>query len=162
MEELIKTFHIDWKLLIAQLINFGIVVFVLYKFAIKPLTKVMDERTTEIEKSLIDAKKIEENLAQTEKDRQELLTQAKREAQNIIQKSQEEGKKQGEEMVIKAKTEVANVIAGAKEQIAQEKDKMFKEVRAEVVNLTIAATRKILGKVVDKEVDEKLIKDILK
>ena len=62
MEELIQTFHIDWKLLIAQLINFAIVLFVLWKFAIKPLSKTMDKRTNDIEKSIDDAKKIEENL----------------------------------------------------------------------------------------------------
>ena len=55
MEEIIKTFHIDWKLLIAQAVNFAIVVFALYKFAYKPLLKTMNERTAKIEQGLKDA-----------------------------------------------------------------------------------------------------------
>ena len=84
MDELIKTFYIDWKLLIAQLVNFGIVLWVLYKFAIKPLSKTMDARTEEIEKSLEDAKKIEASLAQTETERQDKLDAAKKNTQKHI------------------------------------------------------------------------------
>ena len=61
MESIIKTFHIDWKLMIAQIINFAIVVGIIWYFAIRPLIKKMTERTKTIEKSLEDAKKIEEN-----------------------------------------------------------------------------------------------------
>ena len=162
MEDLIKIFHIDWKLLIAQIINFGIVLFVLWKFAFKPLSKMMEKRSQEIEKSLVDAKKIEENLEQSKLDKDEVLTEARKEAQAMIVRAQEQGKKQGEEMVANAKLEVGNVIAGAKEQIAQEKEKMIREVREEVVKLTIETTKKVLGKAVSKEVDEKLIKESLK
>jgi F0F1-type ATP synthase membrane subunit b/b' len=57
---------------------------------------------------------------------------------------------------------VANVIAGAKEQIAEEKHKMIKDVKAEVSNLVIEATKKVLEKIVNKEIDEKIIKESLK
>lgn len=162
MQELITTFHIDWKLLIAQIVNFGIVLFVIWKFAFKPLTKVMDERSKDIAKSLDDAKKIEENLAKSLEEKNQIIMEAKKEAQGIIQKSQEQGKKQGEEIVASAKTEVANVIAGAKEQIAEEKIKMIKDVKTEVANLVVESTKKILEKVINKDLDEKIIKESLK
>ncbi|MBU1036437.1 F0F1 ATP synthase subunit B [Patescibacteria group bacterium] len=162
MDELIKTFHIDWRLLVAQLVNFGIVLFVLWKFAVKPLSRMMNNRTKEIEKSLEDAKKIEEDLVKSQKQREGKLTEARKEAQAIIQKAQTEGNKQGEEMVDRAKAEVTTIIAGAKEQIAQEKSKMMKEVKSEVVNLTMETTKKVLDKVVSKDIDEKFIKGSLK
>ena len=146
----------------AQIINFGIVLFVLWRFAFKPLAKMMEKRSQEIEKSLADAKKIEENLAQSRLDKDEVLVKARKEAQAIIMQAQEQGKKQGEEMVASAKAEVANVVAGAKEQIAEEKRKMFKEVKEEIVSLTIETTKKVLGKAVSKEVDEKIVKESLK
>jgi F0F1-type ATP synthase membrane subunit b/b' len=52
MDSIISTFHVDLKLLIAQVINFGIIFFVLYKFAFKPIAKIMQERTNTIEKKL--------------------------------------------------------------------------------------------------------------
>lgn len=162
MEELINTFHIDWKLLIAQLVNFGIVVFVLYKFAIKPLSKTMDQRTAEIEKSLDDAKKIEGDLAKLAEDKEKAMLEAKKQAQEIIEKARKQGEVQGKTMVDDAKKEVQTVIAAAKEQIAQEKQAMIKDVKAEVSNLVIKATAKVLEKVTTKEVDAKLVEESLK
>lgn len=162
MDEIIKTFHIDWKLLIAQLINFAIVLFILWKFAIKPLSKVMNKRTKEIEKSLADAKKIEENMTKSQTERENLIKQTKREAQKIIQKSQEEGQKQGAEIVSQAKAEAQNIVTKTKEQIDLEKQKMLKEVKSEVANLVVKTTEKVLAKTVTKEMDEKLIQESLK
>ena len=78
MDSLIETFHIDTKLLLAQAINFAIVFAVLYFFALKPLMKAMGERTEKIEKSLDDAKKVEEKLAKTEEDYSKELSNAKK------------------------------------------------------------------------------------
>lgn len=162
MDELIKTFHIDWKLLIAQLINFAIVLFILYKFAIKPLSKTMDKRTEEIEKSLKDAKKIEENLAKIEAEKAEKIQQAKKEAAEIIEKSRQQGEEQGQRLVAEAKAEVQTVIAAAKEQIAQEKNQMLKEVKSEVGELVVRATKKILEKTMSKEIDSQLVEESLR
>ena len=56
MESIISTFHIDWKIIIAQMINFVIVFVVLYIFALKPLSKLMKERGEKIAKGIDDAK----------------------------------------------------------------------------------------------------------
>ena len=61
MQELITTFHIDWKLMIAQIVNFGLVFTLLYWLAAKPLSKLMKDRTKEITDGLDNAK-----LAKTE------------------------------------------------------------------------------------------------
>ena len=63
MDSLITTFHIDWKMIIAQLINFVVVFFVLYRYALKPLAKLMEERGTTIEDGLKNADKQKELLA---------------------------------------------------------------------------------------------------
>lgn len=162
MDELIKTFHIDWKLLIAQLVNFGIVLFVLYKFAIKPISKTMDKRTKEIEKSLNDAKKIEENLAKIGQEREATILSAKREAQEIIEKSRKQGQVHGQQIVEEAKGEVQTIISAAKEQIAQEKNQTLKEIKSEVGGLVVAAVTKILEKTSSKKIDEELVSEALR
>ena len=161
MEELIKTFHIDWKLLIAQLANFGIVLFVIWRFALKPLNKVMDKRGKEIAKSLEDARAIEANLAKSEKEREERIMAAKKEAQEIIETSRSQGKLQGQELVESAKHEVQTVIAAAKEQIASEKDRMIKEVKSEVSQLVVLTTKKVLTEILDENLDAKVIESSL-
>ena len=162
MDSLITTFHIDWKLLIAQIINFGIVLAVLWFFALKPLLKTMKDRGEEIDASLRNAEKIKENLTKVEKDKEAIILAAKKEAQIIIEASRKQGDEQGQQIVDNAKKEVQAVIATAKEQINQEKEKIIKDAKAEVGDLVIQATKKILEKTGSKELDEKLVKNTLK
>jgi F0F1-type ATP synthase membrane subunit b/b' len=84
MESIISTFHIDWKIIIAQAVNFGVVFVVLYIFALKPLSKLMAERSEKIGKGLTDAKTNEELLKQTSAKYDEMLANAKKEATNIF------------------------------------------------------------------------------
>jgi len=158
MDELIKTFHIDWKLLTAQLVNFAIVVWVIYRFGLKPLMKVMDKRSQEIQKSLDDAKKIETNLMMSEQEREEKIQTAKKEASAIIEQARLHGQKQAEEMIDQAKTEVKTVINQAKEQIQSEKHKMLKEIKQEVGQLVISSTKKVLNEVMNSKIDQEIIK----
>ena len=67
MDSIISTFHIDWKIIIAQAINFGVVFVVLYIFALKPLSKLMAERSEKIKKGIDDAKKSDELLQKAER-----------------------------------------------------------------------------------------------
>ena len=78
MDSLIQTFHIDAKLLAAQAINFAIVFAVLYFFALKPLVKVMQERTKKIEKSVKDAQEVDKRLARAEEDYNIKISEAKK------------------------------------------------------------------------------------
>ena len=92
MEDFISTFHIDWKILIAQAINFGIVLLLLYFFALKPLKKIMSERTNVIEKGIADAKHNAELVTKTTKEYEEVIAKARAEARTLFQ----EGKKEAE------------------------------------------------------------------
>jgi F-type H+-transporting ATPase subunit b len=155
MESLIETFHIDIKLLIAQMINFAIVISVLYFFALKPLVKTMRDRTAKIEKSLEDAKKIDKKLEKTQTDYREALAKAKKEANDILAKAREEAEAKRTVMLNRAKDEIGRVITEEKDKIRQEKARMLKELKREVADLVVAATEKVLEKKVDKETDRK-------
>ena len=161
MEELIKTFHIDWKLLIAQIVNFAIVLLVLWRYALKPLTALMDKRSKEIAKSLDDAKVIEVNLAKSRKEKEEIILTAKKEAQTIIEQSRLQGQKQGQELLEKSKEDVQAVITEAKRQIVQEKEKMLETVKQEVGSLVIEATAKVFKELANEDLDEKMVKNML-
>lgn len=156
MDEIIKTFHIDWKLLIAQLVNFGIVLFVLWRFALKPLSKNMEKRGKEIAKSLDDAKEIEEKLSQTRREVEEKLLAAKKEARSIIQKAQEQGKKQESAIIASSQKQSQELLAKAKTEIELQKEQMLKEIKNEAARLVVAATQKVLETKIDAETDQEL------
>ena len=102
MESFISTFHIDWKILIAQAINFGIIFAVLYFFALKPLKKVMSERTNVIEKGIKDAKHNAELIASTQKEYEKVIADAKAEAHTLFQEGKKEAESKKAEMMAKA------------------------------------------------------------
>ena len=162
MESLISTFHIDLNSFIAQLVNFAIVFAVLYFFAFKPLVKVMTERTEKIDKSLKDADDIEKRLSLTEKEREEIINAAKKQANIIIEEANKRGEVREGELVAKAKEEIGQVINIEKEKLARDKAETLKEIKKEVADLVILTVEKVLSEKMDSESDQKLIKKMIK
>ena len=162
MENLIETFHIDIKLLIAQVINFAIVFAVLYFFALKPLMKVMRERTKKIEKSVDDAKKIEEKLVKSEEEYNKQIVHAKKEANIILEKTSQQAEERKKETITKAKEEIGQIINQEKANIQTEKAKTLKEIKREVADLVVASVEKVLEKRLDNKKDEELIRRMVK
>jgi len=162
MEEIIKTFHIDWKLLVAQAVNFAIVVFALYKFAYKPLLKSMNERTAKIEQGLKNAELSQQELAKAETGRKEEIIKAKKEARKIIEEAMEQANENQEKIVASAKERAEKVVAEAKEQIQQEKKRMILEVKKEIGELVILATEKVIDEKIKQEGDQEIVTNSIK
>lgn len=161
MESLIETFHLDLRLLIAQAINFAIVFFVLYFFALKPLFKVMKEREDKIAKSMDDAKKAEEYLIEAESKYKTEINRAKKEANEILEKAILASEEKKKEILNKAKEEIAQAILKEKEDLRQEQGRMMKEIKADIGGLVMKAVEKVLEEKVDSKKDEELIKKIV-
>jgi ATP synthase F0 subunit b len=162
MDSLITTFHIDFKIIIAQLINFAIVFAVLYWFALKPLMKVMSNRTETIEKGLNDAKVSADKLSQAEKEYSAMVIKARQESQEILKAAKEDATQNREQILKEAKEEVAKVVTQGKNQLAQEKLTMIQEAKAEVISLVVEGVKKVLGDTVSKEIDASAFKKSLK
>jgi F-type H+-transporting ATPase subunit b len=160
MDSFISTFHIDWKILIAQAINFGIIFLLLYFFALKPLKKIMGERTNVIEKGIEDAKRNAELITTTQKEYEESIAKARREAQILFQEGKKETEAKKREMMEKAEQEVGIMIASGKKNLEAEKVKMIEEAKGQIVSLVVAATEKILMDQSDKTITDKAIKKI--
>jgi len=162
MDELIKTFHIDWKLLIAQIVNFAIVLGVLWYFALKPLMKIMNKRSQDIEKSLKDAKEIEKKLAEADQTKEKTILEAKQEALIIMEKIAKEAKKLREGELLETRKEMEKLTEKTKADLLTEKEKMVQEAKQEVGNLVVEASSKIVGKNLDNEANKKLIQETVK
>ncbi len=160
--EILNLFGIDWRLMVAQLINFAVVVVVLWWFALKPLMHTMQSRSDEIKKGLTDAKQAEERLEKVEKDVRAKLNEAQTEAVKILERAKKQSDESKQATINKTKEEVEALISRAKEQIKSEKDSMVQEVKGEVAQMVVTALEKILSKEVSKDVDKKYIDKILK
>ena len=162
MEELIKTFHIDWKLIVAQLVNFAIVLWVLKKFAYGPVLKMMTERADKIEKGVKDAESAGAKLAEITEKEKAVLVEARKQAQEIVAKAEALALKSKDEIIAEAKVQSEKVLADSAKKIEQEKNQMMQEVKGQIASLVISATSKIVDIKVDEEKDKDLIAKAIK
>jgi F-type H+-transporting ATPase subunit b len=145
MQEFIETFHIDWKLMIAQLFNFAVVFLAFYLLAAKPLQKLMKERGEKISKGLNDAEVNAKILEKTSKESEEILAKARIEANKIFREGKKEEEAKAVSMQEEAEKKVKEILDNGKKTLEAEKVKMVEEARKEIVTLTMAATEKVLS-----------------
>ncbi len=160
MESIISTFHIDWKIIIAQMLNFGVVFTVLYIYVLKPLNKVMKERQDKIQKGLNDAKENAEILSQTETKHEEILANARLEAHNIFQDVKKEADTKRAEIIEEAKREASLIIENGKAVLENEKRKLITEEHEEIVALIMNGVEKLLSHKIDTVSNDQMIKEL--
>jgi len=153
---------IDLKLFIAQLINFAIVLLVLWKWVFIPVSKKLQERTDKIEKSLNDAERITREKQEFENWRQQELTKARQEASSIVTTAQADAVKAKDQILQQTKEDQQKLIEQAKMHIEQEKTAQLQSAKNELADLVTNATEKILRSKLDPKKDAELIKESLK
>lgn len=162
MGEVISTFHVDVKLLIAQAVNFAIVFVVLYYFGIRPLMKILTERSKKIDDSLKNAAKIEKELKLTESGREEVIRQARQEANALLTEVERKGEERKKEMMVKAKEEIEKIVSKTKEDLEIEKKIMLKHVKEEAGEMIVNAVEKVLGEKINDGIDKSYIEKVVK
>ena len=161
MDSLLTQLGIDWKLLIAQIINFLVLLAILYKFLYKPVFKILHDREEKIEKSLRQAERIEKNLFESEAEKSKIVAEARNEAGKVIAESKETAEKIRNELINQAKLDSLNTLEQGKKQLQAERETMFKELRGEVADMVRTATEKILRKKMDSDQDKQAIEKSL-
>lgn len=162
MDSLISTFHLDWKLMVAQAINFAIVILVLYFFALKPLKKLMDERGATIAGGLENAEKQKELLANAQAEYEAMIAKANADASAKMKEAKKDAEAKAVQMMEKAQADVATTISAGKMQLETEKAKMMEEAKKELASLVVSATEKVLGGVVTERIDAKIVEESIK
>ncbi len=156
IEAVAGQFGLNGQIFLAQLINFLIVLVVLWRFVYKPVVRFLDERAEKIEKSVKQAEEIEVRVKAIEVEREAVIATARKESAQILEKAHHEAEARGEEIVSAAKREVERVIAKGKQSLAADQEAMLRELRKEVIDLAMKAATRI----VQNEIDEKKSKSI--
>lgn len=158
----IGTLGLNWKLFLGQLINFSIILFILWRWVFKPIASALEGRRLKIEQSLKQAEDIKQRIAEFENTKEQELKKAKGEGDKILKDALSLALEVKQETLSQAKVEAGRIMIHARETIEAEKHQMLKEVRGEISSLTVLATEKILREKLDSEKDKALIQDVLK
>lgn len=142
--ELLNKLGIDWKILVAQIINFFILLAVLYKFVYKPVLDALDKRSKTIEKGMRDAKLSEEKLQEIEQLRNRRIAETEKEVGGILEKAKQDAENIKKDLLAAAQTQSEDLLRRTKIQIEEQKQAMIEQVKAEITLFIVKATGKIL------------------
>jgi len=145
-------------LLFWMLLMFGVVLWVLKKFAWKPILNALRNRELSIQEALMTAENARQELESLKADNEKIVAEARAERDQIIK----DGKQVKEEIIAKAREEAAEeakkLIRAAKEEIKNEKDAAIQDIKNQVTELSIGIAEKILReKLTDKGNQKELI-----
>jgi len=154
---LFEALGLDLRIFLAQLVNFSILIFVLWHFVYKPVFKILEERRLKIAKGIEDSDEAEKRLIQASEEKQALISEAKKEANEIIEDAKKRAEIKYQEIVDKSKADIRLVIDDEKAKIVIERNNAFSEIRAEAAQIISLALEKILPERVGKEEDAKII-----
>lgn len=156
------TFGIDWMKFIAQLINFAVVLLILWKWVFTPVTKKLEERTAKIEKAMKDATNTEKEKQAFSAWKLEEMSNARKESNIIITEAKTEAEKVKDQILQDAKFEQQKLVGQAKEKIIEEQQKAISAAKGELADLVTNATEKIIRQKLNSTKDQELIKESLR
>ena len=162
IEEIARTFGVDWPHLIAQMISFCIVCALLYRFAYGPILKMLEERRQLIAQGLANSEKIRAELDRTEAQRQEVMLQANAQATRSIEEARAVAARLQAEETQKAIAAAEQIIVRAREAAAQDHARMLAELKREVGRLVVQTTAAITGKILTAEDQRRLAEETAK
>jgi F-type H+-transporting ATPase subunit b len=153
---------IDLSILITQIINFVLLLLLLYLVAYKPVMRMLDERAKRIKEGIAASEQAKEQAVHAEEEVKKQMEAASKQAQEIITRAG----KAGEDLRLKAQEDARKdaemLIAKARGEIKNERDEAVQEIRQQFAELTILAASKVIGETLDKKAHKELIEKVLK
>jgi len=154
--------QLDPGLFVWTIVTFLLLVFVLAKFAWKPLLKMLKDREDMVRSSLEDAEKAKSELERLNEESEAIMAKARSEAQSILADGKAAAEKVKDDIIAKSKEQANKIREDAGNQIQVEKDKAISEIKKEVVNLTLSVAEKLIQKNLSDADNKSLIEESLK
>ncbi len=155
------TLGLNWPGFIWHIINFVILLAILWKFLFPPVLKMLDERQARIRESMERAEALKEESARAAEQVKAQLDEARREGQNIINQATQIADRIKVERQQQAQTEYEAILKRAQEDAAREREQAFAELRKQVADLAVLAAGRIIERNLDASTQRKLVDDFL-
>lgn len=143
--------------LIAQLVNFGVIILLLAFVAWRPLTRALDDRAMKIAQQLEDAEVAAKARQNAETEAARIIDEARREASKFADEARGRGEESAQGILTGARAEAEKIVADARDKAAVERDRQLSDMRDQVAGLAIAATRKLVGESLDEKRQRELV-----
>lgn len=159
--EILSSLGIDPAVMLAQAVNFFVLLAILSFLVYKPVLKLLDERKERAAKAEEHAQLVEDKLARVEELTLKELKKAQQKASEIIAASREAATAQSNELVETAKGKVGKIVEEGRAVIAKERDDAARQIQDEVAKIVILATEKLLQRTIEAKDQSKFIADAI-
>lgn len=146
MEAILTTFGIDWRLLLINVINFGVLLFALWYFLYAPVMAMLEERRTKVAAGVAAAAAAQEELKQTGVQRAKVLSAAGAEADQLLSVARAAAAAKEAEALSAAGRVAAQTVKDAEARAAELKAQAIEESKKEVAKLIVLGMEKVLKK----------------
>lgn len=146
MSELFSAFGIHWELLIAQAVNFGIVLVALWYFLYKPVNVILAKRQILIAKGVQDAEEASATLARSDVEAKNRVNHADQEAERIVSSAREFATTEKMHLLKEAEARAIAVTNDAEARAEEMRMRMLRESEREIARLAILAAEKAMKK----------------
>lgn len=153
------TINLFWVLVSA--INFLVLLFIVWTFAFKPLTKTLDDRQAAIEQGLKDAEQARRDRESAESERVATLAEARRESNDILARAQKVAQESRDADIAATRDELERMRVRAAAEIEAEKTRAIGELRGEVADLALAAAGRVVGETMTDDRQRRLVQEFL-
>lgn len=154
------TINFFWVIVAA--LNFVIFLAVIWAFAFKPLSAMLTSRRERIEQGLKDADQARVARESAEQERVAILVDARREANDIINRAQKVAQETRDADLAATREELDRMRTRATAEITAEKQRAIAELRGEVANLALQAAGRVVGETMTSEREKRLVEEFLK
>ena len=156
-----ETLGVHLPSLLIYLVNFLLVLGLLFAFAYKPILRLMDQRADRIRESLEASERAREEAASSQQAVEDQLVEARREGQRIIDQAREAAERFRAEEMERAREQAETFVSRAQADIQRERDAAIEEVRANFGDLAITAAERVVRRSLDRQAHEDLITQVL-
>lgn len=158
MEEL----GINLPSLLAQIVNFAILMGILYLVAYKPIMRMLDERAGRIRESMEQTEKIKQQAEDAEAEFKKQIAAASKQGQQVIDRAARTAEEIRQKARREAEVEAETLLTRARAEIRRGRDEVVDELRREFADITILAAGKVIDRSLDKEAHRQVIDKVLK
>ncbi len=152
---------INWGLLVAQIVNVGLLVWLLGQFLFKPILNMLNERTERIQTSLQEAEQVKQQLANAKSAYEAEVAKGRQEAAAIVAQAHERAKAQEAEIIAQARRDADRLREEARAQAAQERDQMLREAKGQIAELVTLTASRVLDAELKASGHDRLIAESL-
>jgi F-type H+-transporting ATPase subunit b len=146
ISKIVQDFGISWPFFLAQVINFSVVGFVLWRFAFKPVMATLDERQKKIADGLRYADEMKAKLEDLQQESAATAKKAQADASKVIDEARKSAKEFLDKQSQEASAKAGEILVKAQQVIELEKKKMLAEARTEIAHLVVETTQRVLAR----------------